>query len=236
MAPRPLYKVVDWLATTMIAEHLGFSKSKFNDDRLGRTLDDLAEHLPEIWADIQQQTLLGYKITLSVLFYDLTALIMTGQYDQSALVDYGFAHNTPSDDSKVKLGMVASQDGGLPLLFQPWSGRTADKATVQTNMHNPCQFLHRNGWNASQTLVIGDCANLNSALALAHQDANLRYLAGLGKLEKIQRKLILAPSKQEFRQLPLTKKTEVEEYFGVPFTFGNRTVTHQGLIVLSCPK
>ena len=32
MAPRPLYKVVDWLATTLVAEHLGVSRFKFNDD------------------------------------------------------------------------------------------------------------------------------------------------------------------------------------------------------------
>jgi transposase len=239
MAPRPLYKMVDWLSTTLIAEHMGFSKSKFNDDRLGRTLDALAEHLPAIWADIQQQTLLRYKIDLSVVFYDLTALIMTGKYDKSELVDYGFAHNTPSDDPKVKLGMIASQDGGVPLLFQPWSGRTADKATVQTNMHNLRQFLQHNGWSASQVLVVGDCANLNSELAIAYQDANFRYLAGLGKVEKVHRSLILAPSDRDFRQMPLTKEPDTENYWGVPckvpFTHDGRTITHRGLVVLSGP-
>ena len=239
MAPRPLYKVVDWLSTTLIAEQVGFSKFKFNDDRLGRTLDTLAEHLPAIWADIQQQTLLRYRIDLSVVFYDLTALIMTGKYDKSAWVDYGFAHNTPSDDPKVKLGMVVSQDGGLPLLFQPWSGRTADQTTVQTNMHNLRQFLQRNGWSASQVLVVGDCANLNSELAIAYQDSHLRYLAGLGKVEKVHRNLILAPSDQDFRQMPLTKETDPESYWGVPcqvpFTHGGRTIMHRGLVVLSGP-
>ena len=239
MAPRPLYKVVDWLATTLVAEHLGIPMLKFNDDRLGRTLDALAEHLPAIWADIQQQTLLRYKIDLSVVFYDLTALIMTGKYDKSDLVDYGFAHNTPSDDPKVKLGMVASQDGGLPLLFQLWSGRTADKATVETNMHNLRQFLQRNGWSASQVLVVGDCANLNSELAIAYQDANFRYLAGLGKVEKVHRNLILTPSDQDFKQMPLTKETDTENYWGVPckvpFTHDERTITHRGLVVLSGP-
>ncbi len=239
MAPRPLYKVVDWLATTLVAELLGVSRFKFNDDRLGRTLDTLAEHLPAIWADIQQQTLLRYKIDLSVLFYDLTALIMTGHYADSGLVDYGFAHNTPSDDPKVKLGLIASQDGGLPLLFQPWSGRTADKATVQTNMHNLRQFLQQNGWKPSQVLVVGDCANLNSELACAYQDANLRYLAGLGKLEKVHKDLILAPGDQSFKQLPLTNQTDPDGYWGVPcevpFTFKGRTMVHRGLVVLSGP-
>ncbi len=239
MAPRPLYKMVDWLATTLIAEHLGLPKDKFNDDRLGRTLDVLVEHLPALWNDIQQQVFRYYKIDLSVLFYDLTALIMTGEYANSALVDFGFAHNTPSDDQKVKLGLVVSQDGGIPHLFQPWSGRTADKATVQTNMHNLRQFLQRNGWNASQTLVVGDCANLNSELALAYQDANLRYLTGLGKLEKVHKELVLAPEEHRFRQLPLTEKTDPDGYWGVPcevpFTHNGHTITHRGLVVLSDP-
>ncbi len=234
MAPRPLYKVVDWLATTLVAEHLGVSRLKFNDDRLGRTLDALAEHLPAIWTDIQQQMLLHYKVDLSVVFYDLTALIMTGQYAESALVDYGFAHNTPSDDPKIKLGLATSQDGGLPLLFQPWCGRIADKATVQTNMHNLRQFLQQNGWTASQVLVVGDCANLNSELACAYQDANLRYLAGLGKLEKVHKDLILTPTEQLIQRLPLT-----EGYWGlpceVPFTHDGRTLHHRGLVVLSGP-
>jgi len=99
--------------------------------------------------------LLHYRIDFSILFYDLTALIMTGQYPQSELVDYGFAHNTPMDDPKIKLGLLTNWQG-LPLLFQPWCGRTADKATVQTNMQNLRAFLQKQGWQATQVLVVGD--------------------------------------------------------------------------------
>lgn len=234
MAPRPLYKIVDWLATTLIAEHLGIPKDKFNDDRLGRTLDVLTEHLPDIWNDIQQQIFLHFQIDLSILFYDLTALIMTGQYTQSKLVDYGFAHNTPMEDPKLKLGLVTSQDGAIPLLFQVWSGRTADKATVQANMHHLRVFLQQQGWQASQVMIVGDCANLNSELAFAYVDANLRYLAGLAKLEKVHRELVLKPDNQDFERLPLA-----EGYWGVPcevpFTHAGRTITHRGLVVRSDP-
>lgn len=234
MAPRPLYKIADWMATTMISASLGVETGKFNDDRLGRTLDALSEHLPEIWNDIRQQALLRYKVDLSVLFYDLTALIMTGQYAESELVDYGFAHNTPSDDPKVKLGLTASRDGGIPLLFQPWSGRTADKATVQINMDQLKTFLQQQGWDSQQVLVVGDCANLNSELAFAYDKAHLRYLAGLPKLEKAHRQLLLAPNSRDFQRHPLA-----EGYGGVPcaipFTHDGRTITHRGLIVLSTP-
>lgn len=234
MAPRPLYKIVDWLATTLIAEHLGIPRNKFNDDRLGRSLDVLAEHLPAIWCDLQQQVLLRYKIDLSILFYDLTALVMTGKYPQSELVDYGFAHNTPIDDPKVKLGLVASQDGGIPLLFQPWSGRTADKATVQTNLHHLRAFLHQHGWSAPQVLVVGDCANLNGELAFAYEEANLYYLAALARVEKVHRQLLLRPEERDFERLPLA-----EGYWGVPcevpFTHRGRSLTHRGLVVRSDP-
>ena len=39
MAPRPLYQVADWVAQTVLVYVLGIPASKFNDDRLGRTLD-----------------------------------------------------------------------------------------------------------------------------------------------------------------------------------------------------
>jgi transposase len=234
MAPQPLYKIADWMATTMLSAYMGIAPGKFNDDRLGRTLDALSEHLSEIWNTIRQEALLRYKIDLSVLFYDLTALIMTGQYAESELVDYGFAHNTPSDDPKIKLGLTASRDGGIPLLFRAWSGRTADKATVQTNMQHLQTFLQQQGWNSQQVLVVGDCANLNSELAHAYDNADLHYLAGLPKLEKAHRNLLLAPQDKDFRRHFLA-----EGYGGVPcavpFTHKGHTVTHRGLIVLSEP-
>ncbi len=239
IAPRPLYRVMDWLASTVLSDYLGVPATKFNDDRLGRTLDALAEHAQAIWQDIASQALLRYQIDLSVVFYDLTALVMTGEYTESDLVDYGFAHNTPSDEQKVKVGMVATRDGGIPCLFQPWSGRTADKATVQKNMEALQTLLHGRGWNTQQVLIVGDSANLNSELALAYADHQLKYLAGLPLLEKVHRTLVLTPTEAELYRLPLTDDHGPTSYWGwvceVPFEHDGRKVLHRGLVVLSGP-
>jgi len=239
IAPRPLYRVMDWLASTVLSDYLGVPATKFNDDRLGRTLDALAEHAQAIWQDIASQALLRYQIDLSVVFYDLTALVMTGEYTESDLVDYGFAHNTPSDEQKVKVGMVATRDGGIPCVFQPWSGRTADKATVQKNMAALQTLLHGRGWNTQQVLIVGDSANLNSELALAYADHQLKYLAGLPLLEKAHRTLVLTPTEAELAQLALTDDTGPTGYWGwgcdVPFEQAGRKVWHRGLVVLSGP-
>lgn len=49
VAPRPLCKVEDWLADTILPEYLGVVAEKLHDDRLGRFLDDLAPHIEPIW-------------------------------------------------------------------------------------------------------------------------------------------------------------------------------------------
>jgi len=239
VAPRPLYRVMDWLAQTVLSDSLGVPATKFNDDRLGRTLDAVAEHAQAIWQDIASQALLRYQIDVSVVFYDLTALVMTGDYPDSDLVDYGFAHNTPSDKQKLKLGLLATADGGLPCLFQLWSGRTADKATVQKNMEALRALLHRHGWDTQQVLVVGDSANLNSELALAYTDQALKYLAGLPLVEKTHRALVRAPTERELYRHPLSDDHGPTGYWGllcdVPFTRQGRSVTHRGLVVLSGP-
>jgi len=239
IAPRPLYHIMDWLASTVLSDYLGVPSAKFNDDRLGRMLDALAEHAQAIWQAIASQALLRYRIDLSVLFYDLTALVMTGEYPDSELVDYGFAHNTPSDKQKVKLGLVVTQDGGLPCLFQPWAGRTADRATVQHNMDALRTLLQSQGRDTQQVLIVGDSANLNSELALAYADHHLRYLAGVPLVEKAHRTLVLTPTECELYGHPLTDDHGPTGYWGwectVPFAHGGRSVTHRGLVVLSGP-
>jgi len=239
IAPRPLYQVMDWLAGTVLSDYVGVPASKFNDDRLGRTLDALAQHVQAIWQDIASQALVHYHIDLSVLFYDLTALVMMGEYPDSELVDYGFAHNTPSDKQKVKVGLVVTSDGGIPCLFQPWAGRTADRATVQQNMDALRTLLKGQGRDTQQVLIVGDSANLNSELALAYADHHLKYLAGVPLVEKSHRSLVRTPTERELYRQPLTDDHGPTGYWGwgcdVPFAHGGRRVTHRGLVVLSGP-
>jgi len=153
LCPLPLYQVADWVGQTVLGGMLGVSAAKFNDDRLdgssptrlGRTLDALYPHLEAIWLDVVETALLKADIDLSVIFYDLSAFVAHGRYPDSEVIDFGFAHNTPSDKRKFKTGLTVSADGHLPWLYQLWSGRTADQATVQSNMANLAHWLSRHG-------------------------------------------------------------------------------------------
>ena len=147
---------------------------KFNDDRLGRTLDALYPHLDVIWQEIVAIALVKARIDLSVLFYDLTGIVGHGRYEGSELMDFGFAHNTPSNKRKLKLGADVSADGNIPVAYAPWSGRTADQATVMSNMEKLARWLNHHGHADQANLIVGDRAMLNAEIAIAYDKHGLR--------------------------------------------------------------
>lgn len=91
MLPLPLYQIADWVGQTVLVAVLGIPAAKFNDDRLGRTLDALSSHLEAIWLEVVETALLKADVDLSLIFYDLTAFVTHGRYPDSDLIDFGFA-------------------------------------------------------------------------------------------------------------------------------------------------
>jgi len=238
MFPLPLYQVADWLGQTMLGTTLGFEVAKFNDDRLGRTLDALYPHLETIWLEVVETALLKADIDLSLIFYDLTAFAVHGRYADSEIIDFGFAHNTPSDKRKFKTSLNVSADGHMPWLYGLWSGRAADQSTVQSNMANLARWLQQHGSPLHKSMIVGDRAMLSDEIALTYDQHNLRYLAGLRCLRKEHKALLSQWSEEQFLSFPLEAGPN-PQYWGrgctVSFNHNGQTVKHKGLVVLAGP-
>ena len=238
MFPLPLYRVADWVGQTVLTAVLGVPAEKFNDDRLERALDALAPHLEAIWTEVVTVALCKAEVDLSVIFYDLTAFVVHGRYAGSELVDFGFAHNTPNDKRKFKLALNTIADGNLPGLYRPWSGRTADQATVQTNLQNLQRWLAGFKQPQSRTLVVGDRAMLNAEIALTYERVDLQYLSGLKAHQKEHRALLSVWNDAQFEACPIVPGPH-PQYWGrgcqVTFTHEGQTVTQRGLVVLAGP-
>jgi transposase len=238
MLPLPLYQIADWVGQTVLVAVLGVRANKFNDDRLGRSLDALYPHLGAIWLDIIETVMQKTDIDLSVIFYDVTAFVAQGRYAESELVDFGFAHNTPSNKRKFKLGLDAVADGNIPWLYQAWSGRTADQATVEQNLKNLASWLRKHGYPLQKTLVVGDRAMLNAEIALAYDQRGLRHLTGLKAATPELKALIACWSDAQIEAFPLIEGSS-PPYWGrgcqVTFTHEGQTVTHKGLVVVAGP-
>jgi len=237
--PLPLYQIADWLAQTVLVYTLGISVTKFNDDRLARTLDAIRPHCQDIWQEVVHRAMVQAEIDLSIIFYDLTAFIVHGTYADSQHIDFGFAHNTPMNKRKFKAGLNVVADGNIPADYALWSGRTTDMATVQENMERMTRLLKRQGWPPEKVTIIGDRANLSDKLALAFDNHKLHYLSGLRLLRKAHQALLVDVPEKQFRAHPLTDERGPKGYWGipclVPFEHEGRKVNHRGLVVLSGP-
>lgn len=238
MFPLPLYRVADWVGRTVLVHHLGIPAAKYNDDRLGRKLEALYPHLETIWLAVVERAMRKADIDLSVIFYDLTAFIAHGRYADSEYVDFGFAHNTPMNKRKFKLGLNATSDGNIPWLYRFWAGRTADQATVASNMNNMASWLKARGYRLTETLVVGDRAMLNAELALAYDQHGLRYLTGLRCLQKEHKALLTKWTTEQFMAFPIVEGDH-PQYWGrgctVTFKHAGCTVRHRGLVILAGP-
>ncbi len=227
MSPKPLVRVANWVGRTVLAHKLGVPASKFNDDRLGRTLDEIEPKLEAIWLDMVALAIRKADIDMSVIFYDLTAFIMHGRYQDSDYVDFGFAHNTPSNKRKFKLSLNATADGNIPWLYKMLPGHTADQATVMSNMDNLAAWLKRRGYRLEETLVVGDRAMLNSEIACTYDKFNLRYLAGLRCSKKEHKALLTKWTTTELEEYPIIEGSD-PQYWGrgctVTFKFIIRSI------------
>ena len=238
MYPLPLYQVADWVGQTVLVAVLGIPAEKFNDDRLGRTLDALYPHLETIWLEVVETALLKADIDLSVIFYDLTAFIAQGRYADSEFIDFGFAHNTPSDKRKFKMSLNTAADGNIPAFYRLWSGRTADQSTVQSNMANLAQWLQRRGYQVGDTLLVGDRAMLSDEIAIAYDQQGLKHLTGLRCLRKEHQELLIRFPEEQFLSFPIIAG-DPPQYWGrgcqVVFEHEGQTAVHKGLVVLAGP-
>lgn len=238
MLPLPLSQISDWVGQTILTAELGIPASKFNDDRLGRTLDALYPKLGPIWLDIVNVAIRKGNIDLSLIFYDVTAFVAHGHYDESELIDFGFAHNTPSNKRKGKLSLNVSADGSIPCIPKLWSGRTADQATVAANLDNLAKWLCQHGQPLTESLIVGDRAMLNAEIAITYDEIGLRHLTGLKATTTEHKQLLERWTDEQFAPYPIIDG-KAPQYWGrecqVTLTHDEQSVTHNGLVVLAGP-
>ena len=238
MLPLPLSQLSDWVGQTMLVAVLEIEASKFNDDRLGRTLDALYEHLDKIWLEIIDVAVFKANIDLSVIFYDISAFVGHGSYKESKLMSFGFAHNTPSNKRKLKIGLNASADGNIPLLHRLWSGRTADQATVEQNMNNLAKWLTKHGKPLNESMVVGDRAMLNAELAIMYEQKGLRHLTGLKASTNELKEQVSYWNDEQVQACPIVDGDD-PQYWGrgcqIKLAHEQQSVTLKGLVVVAGP-
>ena len=203
MAPKPLYKVNEWLGETVLEDTLGLPADQLYDVRLGRTLDDLQPHLPAIWQDIAVQAVLSYDLDLRFLHYDITSIYFEGEYDGSDKISYGYSRDHRPDAKQINLGVNVTGAEGIPLGYRVLAGRVADRTTPLENLQALRELLDRPELEGQRDFVlVSDQAMLDQAVIVAYEEKGVRWLGPLHADPGLQ-EVIQAVSNTELAEQPL---------------------------------
>jgi transposase len=222
LAPKPLYKVGEWLSETVLEDALGVDAEQMYDSRLGRTLDDLHPRLEGMWQEIVAQAIITYDIDWSRIHYDITSIYFEGEYEDSETIDYGYSRDHRPDAKQINLAVNVTGEEGIPLAYRVLAGRTADRTTPQENMGALRQLLEQRalGEEPQDFLLISDRAMLDKQVLIAYDQQDVHWLGPLaadGHLGDI----LAAVSNEELAQAPLDYRPtsqpadEPPRYYGV---------------------
>lgn len=236
--PRPLSSFTDWGERYAVAETLGIAPSKLNDDRLGRTLDVLAEHLDELLNLIGRRAIERFGISLGELHWDLTHLTFTGSYGGQ---EEGFPQvrkgRTPERTivRQVKAGHWVSADGALALTGRSFDGNQGDPNALEPALAQLDALRQGLAEQEPAPLVVGDSKLLSQANVIAFQRRGLRFCCPHPKDAPLQRRLA-ALVERDFQPLayrPQRQKHDEPRYLACEQKIELAGQTLRALFVLS---
>jgi transposase len=123
-APSPLYDIAGWASSAAMAELFDVPAMLLNDDRLGRALEALAPVAEHVRGQLALAAATRGGADLSRLHLDLTAVRFTGGYEDSALVEKGWAADRTVKEQVRTL--QASTPDGVAVYFRPHPGSRSE--------------------------------------------------------------------------------------------------------------
>ena len=226
-APKPLYKVQDWLAQTALESALGVQAAQAHDTRLGETLDAVyAQHLA-IWQKVVLVAVRHYRLPLEWLHYDITSTYFEGAYSESELITYGYSRDRRPDSKQLNVGLTTLRHG-LPLAFQVLVGNTADATTPRQNMEAVRKLLGET--QAQDLTVVHDRGMATAETLLWYVQRQQRFISPVTADRDLQAVIDAVPAR-ELRGEPLDYQPQrvgdaaTASYYGV---WREYSLTHDG--------
>jgi transposase len=115
---------------TALADLLGVSSARIDDNRLYRGLDALLPHKRALEAFLRQRFGELFALEYDLLLYDVTSTYFEGQAEANPLAKRGYSRDHRPDCKQVCIGLVVTRCG-LPLGYEVFAGNRRDSTTLQ---------------------------------------------------------------------------------------------------------
>src|SRR3972149_1771820 len=117
-------------AQSALADLLGVSPEKINEQRLYRALDAILPHKEALETFLKNRLGELFGIEYDLLLYDVTSTYFEGQADANPLAQRGYSRDHRPDCKQVCIGLVVTRCG-MPLGCEVLEGTRTDVATLQ---------------------------------------------------------------------------------------------------------
>jgi len=199
----------------------------FNDDTLGRSLDQLYQAgVTEVFARVAQNALATYGIEHRFFHLDSSSFHLHGQYSveepekEAIEITYGYSKEQRPDLKQVILNLITGHGSQLPVWMEALSGNSSDKESFPKSIQAFCK----------QLAVEEDCYFVvDSALYGA---SNLQSLGDIRWLTRVPETLTAA--KQLVAETDAKQMTELEDgyaYLEHPSDYGS--IAQRWLLIYS---
>jgi transposase len=192
-APKPLYKVQEWLTQSGLETALGVQAAQAHDTRLGESLDAVYAQHQAIWQEVVRAAVRQYHLPLDWLHYDITSTYFEGAYSESELVKFGYSRDHRSDSKQLNLGLTTLRHG-LPLAFQVLVGKTCDKTTPRQNLEAVRKLL--GAAPASDQTIVHDRGMATAETLVWYAQRNQRFISSATADRALQAALDDVPAKE----------------------------------------
>lgn len=170
---QPLYKLERWSAEHNIHRLYDCPAEAFNDDRVGRALDEIAPQIAEIETRVVTEALTHYRVEARQIHWDLTAVTFRGAHPGSALIDTGYGAGA-IHDKQLQVSLHVTGEGGIPVRHQTLAGDAHQAPLAADMLKDLQQRLPR-----SDLIIVSDRAGISYENIVAYRRAKARFVAPL---------------------------------------------------------
>ena len=127
--------------------------SDFNDDTLGRALDELFQAgITELFAQVAQNAVTTYQLDVALAHTDTSSFSLSGAYESEVAqeaetvrgaikITHGYSKDHRPDLKQVVVTLITSQKGRIPLWLEALDGNSSDKTSFRETVDAYCRHL-----------------------------------------------------------------------------------------------
>jgi len=191
---QPLYKLEEWSGEHHIHRLYDCPAEAFNDDRVGRALDEIAPHIAEIETRVVTEALTRYRVDARQIHWDLKHVTFCGAHEGSEMIGKGYGAGA-IHEKQLQVSLHVTGEGGIPVRHQTLAGNAHQAPLAADMLKDLQQRLPR-----SDLIVVSDRAGISYENIVAYRRAKAHFVASLA-LQAPQEAALAAVPQEAF--LPL---------------------------------